>query len=346
MTASGRARALSETPGMTSTTTDAAGRGSSPQGNPWGAAEATRTILSGALVGIANIIPGVSGGTMILALGLYERFVDAVADLTRLRFRAASLGFLGLLGGAAVAAILLAVTPIRWGLSHQQHLMFALFIGLTLGGVPVILRELRPVRGASLLGCGGGLSLMALLAFGLRESSLPLNAAVYFVGGMIASAAMVLPGVSGSYLLLVLGLYAPITEGLEEFKIALKGLDPAGAARPVMSVILPVGLGVLAGIAGLTNMLKALLLRFHAATMGVLLGLLLGSVLSLYPFRGPGPKDPFAAAAPVTPVNVALVVLLGLVGWATTMAVARLGPSGGGASRPGAGCVRPTEPIE
>jgi putative membrane protein len=136
---------------------------------------------------------------------------------------------------------------------------------------------------------------------------------------------MVLPGISGSYLLLALGLYFPVTQGLEQFKAALKAIDAAAAWEPTVEVLLPVGLGVAAGIAGLSNLLKAALERFHSPTMGVLLGLLLGSVFFLYPFREPGHKDPFAAAAPLTPANVILVLACVAAGFTLTYFISRLG---------------------
>ena len=275
-------------------------------------------------MGVANIIPGVSGGTMLLAIGIYERFVDAVADVTRLKITRASIVFLGTLGIAAVIAIFATVDLINWGLTHHQHVMFALFIGLTLGGVPLIWREISPVRASSILGAAGGLAGMIAMTLALTDLNLPANFIFLFFGGIIGSAAMVLPGISGSYLLLAMGLYFPVTEGISEFKDALKAVDVGMAMDPAFGVILPVGLGVLVGIAGLTNLLKALLTRYHHPTIGTLLGLLLGSVFFLYPFKEPGDKDPFEAAAALTPLNVMLVLLCVALGFAATFFISRL----------------------
>lgn len=284
-----------------------------------------RTAVGGVLMGIANIIPGVSGGTMILALGLYEMFVESVADVTRLRLRRNSVMFLGVLGVAAVAAIFATVGPINWGLANHQHVMFALFIGLTLGGVPIVWREMAPVRPVGLACAAAGLVFMVFISFGLQKLDIPANFGFLFMGGVIGSAAMVLPGISGSYLLLALGLYSPITQGISDFKAALKAVDISAMMGPAFDVILPVGLGVLVGIAGLANVLRALLHRFHQPTLGSLLGLLLGSIFFLNPFKEPGHKDPFEAAAPATPGNIALVVVCIAAGFAATLAISRLG---------------------
>lgn len=284
-----------------------------------------RTVAGGLLMGVANIIPGVSGGTMILALGLYERFVESVADITRLRFRLSSFVFLGILGTSSVSAIMVSVGPINWGLAHQQHLMFATFIGLTLGGVPLLWKAISPVKPAGLGGAAFGLAFMVFLSFLLQEMDLPANFAFLFLGGFIGSAAMVLPGISGSYLLLALGLYFPITDGIEAFFDGLKAFKLSLMIDPALQVMLPVGLGVLAGIAGLTNLLQAALKRFHDTTMGSLLGLLIGSIFFLYPFREPGHKDPFEHAAPLTPTNIGLVLLCIALGFGATLLLSRLG---------------------
>jgi putative membrane protein len=284
-----------------------------------------RILAGGLLMGIANIIPGVSGGTMILAMGLYEMFVESVAEITRMRIRPRHLLFLGLLGISAVAAILAMVGPINYGLTHHQHIMFALFIGLTLGGVPLIWKQMRPVSATGYDGAATGFIGMVLITFALSELDLPASAIFLFAGGVIGAAAMVLPGISGSYLLLALGLYFPVTNGLDAFKVALNAGDIEAARGPALGVLLPVGLGVLVGIAGLSNLLKAALARFHQPTMGCLLGLLLGSIFFLNPFKEPGHKDPFTSAAPATPLNIALVAGCIVLGFALTYFVSRLG---------------------
>jgi putative membrane protein len=291
-----------------------------------GKAGIARTLIGGALMGIANIIPGVSGGTMVLALGLYERFVESVADVTRLRFRLPSLLFLGLLGGAAVVAIGLMAGPIVAGLERAHHLMYGLFIGLTLGGVPLLWRQLRPLDAASIGGTIAGLLVMIAIAFFLREVAIPQNWIVFVLAGVIASAAMVLPGISGSYLLLIFGLYLPISKGIKDFVAALRAVDIGGAWTIGFTVLLPVGIGVLVGVAALTNALKALLARYHSATIGVLLGLLLGSVIGIYPFQELREKgEMIAAAPPMTAANVVLVMVALVVGLGITLGVSRLG---------------------
>lgn len=102
---------------------------------------------------------------------------------------------------------------------------------------------------------------------------------------------MILPGVSGGYLLLLMGQYVPILNGIDQFKDAISARDVSSAMSPALGVLLPVGIGVIVGVVVVGNLLEWLLRRFRQATLGVLLGLLLGSTVGLWPFQeGVPPK--------------------------------------------------------
>lgn len=285
-----------------------------------------RVAVGGALMGVANIIPGVSGGTMVLALGIYERFVGAVSNVTRMRWGGESIPFLAVLGVSAVVGIGVALYPIDWGLRNVHHILFALFIGLTLGGVPIVWREMRGVSAGAVAGCAAGFAAMVAMVFFDLGGALPVGWVTFLVAGIIAAAAMVLPGISGSYLLLIFGLYVPLTRGVKDFLSALKDFDMATAVPLAFGVILPTGVGVLLGIVGLANGLTWLLERYRKPTLGVLLGLLLGSVVGLYPFQDLYDKDELIAAAHATSLaNLALVVIALAIGGLITWGVGRLG---------------------
>ncbi len=96
---------------------------------------------------------------------------------------------------------------------------------------------------------------------------------------------MILPGVSGGYLLLVLGVYVPILSGIALAKDAVKAGDIAALMDPALHVVLPVGIGVVVGVVAVSNLLRLLLRRCEKPTLGVLLGLLLGAVVGLWPFQ-------------------------------------------------------------
>ena len=161
-------------------------------------------------MGLANLVPGISGGTMLLAAGIYPRFIEALADLSALRFRRSSLFVLGVVGISAATAIILGAGPVKDAVVEHRWAMYSLFIGLTLGGVPVLWQMARPATGAFWTGMAVGLIVMVALAWvQIYESGSTAHregVVMMFVAGAAGASAMILPGVSGGYLLLVLGV--------------------------------------------------------------------------------------------------------------------------------------------
>ncbi|UCF48844.1 MAG: DUF368 domain-containing protein [Myxococcales bacterium] len=260
--------------------------------NPkWG----VRCLLGGALMGLANLVPGISGGTMLLAAGVYPRFIQALADLSALRFRKSSFSILGLVGIAAAAAILLGAGPVKDAVVEHRWAMYSLFIGLTLGGVPVLWQMARPATNAFSVGIAAGLLMMAALAW-MQVSGASFGAnregvVMMFVAGVAGASAMILPGVSGGYLLLVLGVYVPVLSAIDALKEALKANDLASASDPILGVVVPVGIGVAVGVLVISNLIKIVLERYEQPALGVLMGLLVGAVFGLWPFQeGVAPK--------------------------------------------------------
>jgi putative membrane protein len=289
---------------------------------------------------------------MLLATGIYPHFVTAVAELTTLRFRPRSLAMLGTIGLAASSVILLLAGPTKQLVLERRWIMYSLFIGLTVGGVPIVWRLVRAVTPSFLIGSVVGLLVMVAMALsgpgpsGAGAGS-PLG---LFVAGMAGATAMVLPGVSGGYLLLVLGQYVPILAGIDALKRGLlvplaTGSSPdAALVAEALAVAIPVGLGVVVGIAAVSNLMRWTLGRFPKATLGVLLGLLLGAVVGLWPFQSSvPPSEPARTEAGLEPAQrvdpepwaverfspssaqaAACLLLIGL-GFSATLAVGRLG---------------------
>ncbi|MEO2144648.1 MAG: DUF368 domain-containing protein [bacterium] len=248
------------------------------------------TLLGGFLMGFANLVPGISGGTMILAIGLYDRFVGVIANLTRIRVDRRDLRFLLLFGGGALLAVA-SLSGLLVGLvSSHRWLMYSLFVGMTLGGVPQVLEGVRPLRGAGLGFPLLGLGLMGWVVFGLTGYQVPETFPSLVLVGAIAASSMILPGISGSYLLLVFGLYESVIGSLSRPEL----MDNTAEA---LGILVPVAIGAALGIALLSNALRALLARAPRPSHGVLLGLMLGSVMGLYPFQEP--VHPWLARKPV-----------------------------------------------
>ena len=249
---------------------------------------ATRSLFGGLLMGLANLVPGISGGTMLLVAGVYTDFIDSLANLTRFRFRFRSLLVMGCIVAAAGLGILVFAGGVKTLVVDHRWIMYSLFIGLTLGGLPVVWQLAKPATPSLILAAVLAFALMLGLALmqayeimGTGDS----NFLILFIAGLAGASAMILPGVSGGYLLLLLGQYVPILSAIDRFKETIKARDLEAAMDPAMSVLLPVGLGVLAGVVVVGNLLKWLLDRFRKPTLGVLIGLLLGSVVGLWPFQ-------------------------------------------------------------
>lgn len=244
--------------------------------------------LGGVLMGLANLVPGISGGTMLLAAGVYRRLVDAVARVTTFRWSLESIVTLAVIVGGAGAAIVLGAGIIKDLVHEHRWVMYSLFLGLTLGGVPLLWSLLRPITPAGIAGFIGGIAFMIVLAVAQASGS-EADASgggwwLHLVAGLAAGAAMVLPGLSGSYVLLILGEYLVVLGAVEGAKLAIQ--EGGGLAEP-MGVIIPVGIGAVIGVVIISNAVKWALEHAKQATLGVLLGLLLGAVLGLWPFRAP-----------------------------------------------------------
>lgn len=248
-----------------------------------------RSVIGGVLMGLANLVPGISGGTMLLAAGIYPRFINAIAEVTTLKLRPASVTVLGSVVVAAGLAILLLAGVVKELVVEHRWIMYSLFIGLTLGGVPIVWKMVRPASRSTWVGALAGFIVMGALAYSQQSQAgaggSSSGMVMLFLAGVAGASAMILPGVSGGYLLLVLGQYIPILSAIDSFKLALEAGDMGEVMQIGLQVGIPVGLGVVAGVVGVSNLLRVLLKRFEKATLGVLLGLLVGAVVGLWPFQ-------------------------------------------------------------
>ncbi len=258
-----------------------------------------RSVVGGILMGLANLVPGVSGGTMILVMGLYDEFITSVADVTRLRFTRRNVTFLTIVGAAAVISIVALAGTLSRAVTLHKGAMFSLFIGLTLGGAPLLVRMLERFTASSILGVVLGLGLMVAVAStnegprdkaAIREALTPGEFVVEpdyprdLVAGALGMSAMVLPGVSGAYMLLVLHRYEAILASISLAKDYAVSLGREGDPLIFLRVVIPTGLGAAAGLILLSNLLKWMLHRHEKVTLGLLLGILLGSVVGIWPF--------------------------------------------------------------
>lgn len=292
---------------------------SAPAAPLHGASLVVRGIAGGAFMGLANLMPGISGGTMLLAVGVYPQFIGAVAEVTTFRFRPPMLALLACVGAGAAGAVAVAAGGIGALLDRFPSAMFSLFIGLTLGGVPLLWRMVQPLDRPAAGSAAAAVALMVLFEAtdpqggGDAASGTAGAYAMLVVAGFSGGAAMILPGLSGAYLLLLLGQYRPIVDALAA--AAEGALDgDVGAALAALPVLVPVAVGAGLGVLCVSHLVHLLLARHRRTTLGFLLGLLLGSVVGLWPFEGvPSHAEAGAGAA------------LLLTGFAVSWTISRLG---------------------
>lgn len=276
-------------------------------------------LVKGMLFGIANIIPGVSGGTFALILGIYERLIaslrafgmETLRALARwarppqgesrtailaAEIRRTDAVFLLILAVGAAGSILASSRLITYLLDAHLAPTLAFFVGLIVPSILVPYRMLERRGWREVLACllaAGGLVCLTALPDPAQASETGLFP--LFVAGVIAISAMILPGVSGSFMLMLLGAYRTVLEAIQNGDLVRLGVF---------------ALGCLAGLALFVRLIHFLLARFHSVTMAFLMGLILGSLWVLWPFKlvAPGAKI-------ITGTNILPAVFTGEVAW-------------------------------
>lgn len=278
-------------------------------------------------MGAADVVPGVSGGTVALLLGIYDRLVGQIAQLSaaaaqvlrgRVRVglaaaRRADWGFLGaLLVGIAVAVVGL-VEVVRWLMDEQPVGLSAAFFGLVAMTVVTTRREVSRWRGG-LVVVAAAVAVAVFVLLGVRAGSVADPSAVVIIGaGALAICAMILPGISGAFVLLLLGLYDPITEAVSERELG---------------IVVLFGLGAVLGLAVFSRLLQRLLERWRDAMIAVLMGLMAGSLRVLWPWPvGDADSGGFGNAALGAPPasDLAVAVVAAAAAAAVAVALHRLG---------------------
>lgn len=246
-----------------------------------------RCYIGGLLMGVANLVPGISGGAMLLLLGVYTRFLDAVASITTFRWRFTPIATAATVVAGAGTSILLLAGPVKHMIVNHRFETFSLFIGMRLGVIPMVWKLGRPATPALWTGMAVGLALTAASAATMYSAGAGLagftGTPILFLAGLLGGTATVLPGLDGSYVLMLLGQYVTILAAIDDFKNALTSGDVA-AAMQACKVLVPVGLGVCCGLGGVSLVLRWLIKKYPKPTFGMLLGILLGAFVGLYPF--------------------------------------------------------------
>lgn len=239
-------------------------------------------ILKGALMGAANVIPGVSGGTMALLTGIFEKLINTIkafdlraAKLTcTFRFRELAehidLPFLSAVGIGILGSILTFARLLEYLFEHKALYVWSFFFGLILASVYFVSLRIRRTGVAVILLYILGTAVAAGIAF--MEPAAENRSFVYLmICGAAAMCSMILPGLSGSYVLLLMGNYELVMiHAVNTFNLA---------------VLLPVGIGAAAGLAAFSRVLSWVFRKFHDGTIALLSGFILGSLVILWPWK-------------------------------------------------------------
>ncbi|MDD5900934.1 MAG: DUF368 domain-containing protein [Lachnospiraceae bacterium] len=246
-------------------------------------------MIRGAVIGIANIIPGVSGGTMMVTMGIYDKLLGAITGIFK-QFKKSIKTlfpyFVGMVAGIGAFAFLLTkVLLVKFPLPTA----FA-FIGLIVGGVPVLVKKAKEAGRTGIFPCILVFGLFFALIIGLQflgegaerdvTPSL-LNVLILMVMGVLSAAAMVVPGVSGSLLLLAFGYYNPVTGAVTDFISAVFDMNFAGMLEKAL-VLFPFGVGVLLGIFFVAKLIEWLLEHHKRLTYCGILGLVCASPVPVF----------------------------------------------------------------
>lgn len=243
-------------------------------------------VLKGVAMGAANVIPGVSGGTIAFITGIYERLLEALKsfDLTALRLlmrmdlrglsRHIDLPFLVSLGCGVLGAILGLAGLLEGWFESSPTLVWSFFFGLILTSVLTVGKMVRRWTAVCVVSLVIGAGCAVLMAFlpAAQENSNPLY---LILCGVAAMCSMIIPGISGSFVLLLMGNYLLVLRAIKDFDLV---------------TISFLGVGAISGLLALSHLLSWLFHRFHDVAVSLITGFVFGSLLIIWPWKSPDPE--------------------------------------------------------
>ncbi|MFD1019284.1 DUF368 domain-containing protein [Thalassobacillus hwangdonensis] len=235
-----------------------------------------KNIYRGMLMGASDVVPGVSGGTIAVVLGIYDQLIESINGFFSREWKK-HLKFLLPLGLGIVTSIVLLSRVINWLFENYPGPTKFFFLGLIIGVLPYLahkgdMKHKFRMKHYVLLLIGAVIvASMVFFQAGETEPMTDFTLSTYlllFAAGFIASSAMILPGISGSFILLIIGVYTTVTHGIEEFKF---------------DVIAVVGIGIILGIILMSKVVRFFLENYTTGTFAVIIGLVVGSVFVIFP---------------------------------------------------------------
>ena len=239
-------------------------------------------ILKGALMGAANVIPGVSGGTMALLTGIFEKLINTIKSFDLLAVKLAckfrfkelfahiDITFLSAIGIGVLGSILTFARILEYLFDHYALLVWAFLFGLILASVYFVGKTIQRRTGAVVALFLLGTAIAAGIAF-LEPASENDSIPYLLLCGAVAMCSMILPGLSGSYVLLLMGNY---------HLVMIKAVSSFD-----FGILIPVGIGAVAGLTAFSRLLSWIFRKFHDQTIALLTGFIFGSLSILWPWK-------------------------------------------------------------
>lgn len=230
--------------------------------------------VKGLIIGSTMIVPGVSGGSMAMILGIYDRLISAVSSFRKKPFENGI--FLGLFVLSAGLGLLVFASPLSWLLEHYKMPTMYFFLGAVFGGIPLVekksgIHKLSWSVVAYMLAGAAGVLLISAIPEGIVQAGTGDGIGswlIFLVVGVISAIALILPGISISHFFLVLGLYNELLRAIKSFDLLL---------------LLPLGVGLLLGVILFSKILEYALRKYPKPTYLIILGFILGSVAQIFP---------------------------------------------------------------
>ena len=238
-------------------------------------------IIKGLIVALANIIPGVSGGTLMITLGIYEEIIDIISHpFKNIKNNWKFILFIGI---GVVSGILVFSKLIKYSLEHFPLATPLFFMGLVLGGIPLLFKKgkvkdnIKVSNIIIMLLTFGIVLLFALLKSGDNVVTITLNfkgILLLFLVGMIAASSMIIPGISGSFMLMLMGYYKPIID-------TVSNLTKLNNLWDNLKILIPFGVGIIIGIVLVAKLIEYLLKKYEIKTYFGVIGFVLASIIAI-----------------------------------------------------------------
>jgi putative membrane protein len=232
-----------------------------------------KIFILGILMGVSNLIPGISAGTIAIISGKYEKIILSASDLISLKIKKENFIFLLNLILGIVIAIFSFSKIVSYLFERYENYFLSFFIGLIFSGLFFMIKKLKINKSSlSVLGFSFIVFFIVLTLINAEKNgeNFSTNFLLIFLSGVFGASAMILPGISGSTIFLILGVYEPIISAVSNFQL---------------SILIPLALGVITGLIVLIKILKIFLSKSFNLTMAFLIGLTIAGMIKIVPMK-------------------------------------------------------------